>query len=184
MANFLGLLDMLDGGGKGQAGAQFEGGLFSGLLNQLGIKPLGQGGQAQQVAAPAAASASSAPMRAGPAIAPAPPVTTPVPVQTPGLSYGLGQPEIPAGMGQTPLAFGQPNMGGQAAFPSIMDLRAAEKQAKQDEAAAWLEFAMSHPTAVPAAKGGPAVDELAATSKQAVTPQRKRSVHPMAWMGF
>lgn len=38
---YRGLLDMLDGGGMGQAGQKFEGGLFSGLLNALGIRPMG-----------------------------------------------------------------------------------------------------------------------------------------------
>lgn len=38
---YRGLLDMLDGGGMGQSGQKFEGGLFSGLLNALGIRPIG-----------------------------------------------------------------------------------------------------------------------------------------------
>lgn len=38
---FLGLLDMIDGGGMGQSGSKFEGGPLSGLLNALGIRPHG-----------------------------------------------------------------------------------------------------------------------------------------------
>jgi hypothetical protein len=38
---FLGLMDMIDGGGMGRAGAEFEGGPLSGLLNALGIRPQG-----------------------------------------------------------------------------------------------------------------------------------------------
>jgi len=38
---YTGLLDMINGGGPGQAGATFEGGLLSGLLNALGIRPHG-----------------------------------------------------------------------------------------------------------------------------------------------
>lgn len=38
---FLSFLDMIDGGGAGQAGDQFEGGPLSGLLNMLGIRPRG-----------------------------------------------------------------------------------------------------------------------------------------------
>lgn len=38
---FLGLMDMIDGGGMGRAGSEFEGGPFSGLLNALGIRPRG-----------------------------------------------------------------------------------------------------------------------------------------------
>jgi hypothetical protein len=38
---YQGLLDMLNGGGAGQAGQTFEGGGLSGLLNSLGIRPMG-----------------------------------------------------------------------------------------------------------------------------------------------
>jgi hypothetical protein len=38
---FLGLLDMLDGGGAGRSGETFEGGPLSGFLNALGIRPQG-----------------------------------------------------------------------------------------------------------------------------------------------
>ena len=38
---FLGLLDMLDGGGAGRSGKTFEGGPLSGFLNALGIRPQG-----------------------------------------------------------------------------------------------------------------------------------------------
>jgi hypothetical protein len=38
---YQGLLDMLNGGGAGRAGSTFEGGGLSGLLNSLGIRPMG-----------------------------------------------------------------------------------------------------------------------------------------------
>ena len=38
---FLGLMDMIDGGGMGRSGSEFEGGPFSGFLNALGIRPQG-----------------------------------------------------------------------------------------------------------------------------------------------
>ncbi len=38
---YQGLLDMLNGGGAGRAGQTFEGGGLSGLLNSLGIRPMG-----------------------------------------------------------------------------------------------------------------------------------------------
>lgn len=38
---FLGLLDMIDGGGMGRSGQTFEGGPLSGMLNTLGIRPAG-----------------------------------------------------------------------------------------------------------------------------------------------
>lgn len=41
MAQYLGLIDMLNGGGAGRAGSTFEGGPLSGLLNSLGIRPMG-----------------------------------------------------------------------------------------------------------------------------------------------
>ena len=40
-ARYQGLLDMINGGGAGQAGQSFEGGGLSGLLNMLGIRPMG-----------------------------------------------------------------------------------------------------------------------------------------------
>lgn len=189
MANFLGLIDMLDGGGKGQSGDTFEGGMFSGLLNSLGIRPMGYAGrqgeaQPQQAAAAPTAQATSS--RAAPVIAPPPPPPAPVDVTTPGLSYGLGQAAIPAGMGrqipQIPLAFGDP---AQPAFPSSAELRAAQKAAKDAEAAAWLEFAMANPTTPAQLPGRTGTDELSAAWQKAMIPQpKKRSAHPMAWAGF
>jgi hypothetical protein len=41
MADYTGLLDIFNGGGAGASGQRFEGGFLSGLLNDLGIKPLG-----------------------------------------------------------------------------------------------------------------------------------------------
>ena len=38
---YRGLLDMINGGGAGRAGQTFEGGGLSGLLNSLGIRPMG-----------------------------------------------------------------------------------------------------------------------------------------------
>ena len=40
-AKYLGLLDMLDGGGAGRSGQTFEGGPLSGFLNSLGVRPMG-----------------------------------------------------------------------------------------------------------------------------------------------
>lgn len=38
---FIGLLDLIDGGGAGRSGNQFEGGLLSDILNALGVRPRG-----------------------------------------------------------------------------------------------------------------------------------------------
>lgn len=40
---FTGLKDMFDGGGAGRSGSKFEGGMFSNVLNSIGVKPLGGG---------------------------------------------------------------------------------------------------------------------------------------------
>ena len=40
-ARYQGLLDMINGGGAGQAGETFQGGALSDLLNSLGIRPMG-----------------------------------------------------------------------------------------------------------------------------------------------
>ncbi len=39
--DYTSLRDMFDGGGAGQSGQKFEGGLFSGLMNTLGVRPVG-----------------------------------------------------------------------------------------------------------------------------------------------
>ena len=71
---YLGLLDMLNGGGAGRAGSEFEGGIFSELLNELGIRPFGSGramaASPRPVARPAGLGA--------PPPRPAPPTTPPV----------------------------------------------------------------------------------------------------------
>lgn len=41
MANFLNFADMFDGGGAGAVGDTFQGGPLSGLLNAIGIRPMG-----------------------------------------------------------------------------------------------------------------------------------------------
>lgn len=38
---FLNFRDMFDGGGAGKSGQTFQGGPFSGLLNALGVRPMG-----------------------------------------------------------------------------------------------------------------------------------------------
>ena len=38
---FLGLMDMIDGGGTGRSGQTFEGGPLSAFLNALGVRPAG-----------------------------------------------------------------------------------------------------------------------------------------------
>jgi hypothetical protein len=46
-----GLMDFIDGGGLGKAGAQFEGGALANLLNAIGVSPYGAKRRAGQVKA-------------------------------------------------------------------------------------------------------------------------------------
>jgi hypothetical protein len=57
--------DLVDGGGPGASGPQFQGGLLSGLLNRAGVSPLGQGRRAQMAASPDLAPQGTRPMPAG-----------------------------------------------------------------------------------------------------------------------
>jgi hypothetical protein len=66
---FLGLLDMLDGGGAGRSGETFEGGPLSGFLNALGIRPQGYQERMEQermMPRPMMGGSSSAPMAPAP----------------------------------------------------------------------------------------------------------------------
>jgi hypothetical protein len=63
LMGFKNLRDMFDGGGAGMAGQTFEGGPLSGVLNTLGVKPIGyedRMAQARPQARPAPRSARSA----------------------------------------------------------------------------------------------------------------------------
>lgn len=74
---FTGLLDLIDGGGAGRSGNQFEGGLLSDILNALGVRPHGfrerqeEMGRTQPVMRPAARAPSSSTIPA-PTYQPAP----------------------------------------------------------------------------------------------------------------
>jgi hypothetical protein len=66
---FLGLLDMLDGGGAGRSGKTFEGGPLSGFLNALGIRPQGYQERMERermMPRPMMGGSSSAPMAPAP----------------------------------------------------------------------------------------------------------------------
>lgn len=62
---FLGLMDMIDGGGMGRSGQTFEGGPLSGFLNALGVRPAGYMQRmeaARPMARPVMAQPAAAPM--------------------------------------------------------------------------------------------------------------------------
>ena len=69
---FTGLLDLIDGGGAGRAGNEFEGGLLSDILNALGVRPRGFEERQERMAS-VMPMARPAPMQPAPApVAPAP----------------------------------------------------------------------------------------------------------------
>lgn len=64
LLDFISLRDMIDGGGAGRSGQRFEGGPLSGLLNDLGIRPLGYNDRMDEAAPMGLAAAPPAPAMA------------------------------------------------------------------------------------------------------------------------
>jgi hypothetical protein len=87
---FRGLLDMIDGGGAGRSGDEFEGGLLSEVLNAMGVRPFGYDERQERMARMRPVMATTAPTyQPQPAVAPMPtqPATqdygmTPMPLLT------------------------------------------------------------------------------------------------------
>ncbi len=124
---YLGLLDMLNGGGAGQAGPEFEGGLFSGLLNALGIKPMGS---RMNDAGPPPPSPDN--YRPAAAAGSPPPGMVP-PVQTsPVIAGGMTYDDIMAALGSPVVPQAMPT-----AYPSLPEI-AAMMEAQRKERAARL----------------------------------------------
>jgi hypothetical protein len=115
---YLGLLDMINGGGAGQAGQTFEGGGLSGLLNSLGIRPMGYRDRLAEaqpqpnpmMMAPRVSTMGAPPM--GPGLSPVPDQiqqmmpTTPVPDQIAELLRTLGIDPQQPGVSEALLALG------------------------------------------------------------------------------
>lgn len=79
MANYLGLIDMLDGGGAGRSGDTFEGGPLSNFLNDIGIRPMGYQDRlsaARPMPRPMSGPTAMAPVATTPAQPPADPYAT------------------------------------------------------------------------------------------------------------
>jgi hypothetical protein len=113
------LRDMLDGGGRGRAGQQFEGGLLADIANALGIRPLGYQERlaaSRPVARPTPVSQPSGPTR---------PQARPIGIgmnnpqeimtermlrrpATMGYPLGTAVPTAPQGMFTSPLSLGSP----------------------------------------------------------------------------
>ena len=89
---YLGLLDMIDGGGMGRAGQRFEGGgLLSDIANAL-ARPTGY--MDRMAAVRPQARPMQAPMQAGGALPDMPVIQTPPPQQSPMQMFG-GMPPAP-----------------------------------------------------------------------------------------
>ena len=113
-ARYQGLLDMINGGGAGQAGQSFEGGPLSGLLNMLGIRPRGfrdrEAEQAQQMLQPPRASSMGAP--AGPGLSPVPDqIQQMMPPEN--FAYVAGRPDMAGPAAPRPNTLGGLSMPGQ-----------------------------------------------------------------------
>jgi hypothetical protein len=88
--NFTGLLDMIDGGGAGRAGQQFEGSRISEILNAIGIKPYGAADRTRPQARPDDFRHQfTPPIQTAP-----PPPPPPLPQQSPMQMFG-GMPPAP-----------------------------------------------------------------------------------------
>jgi hypothetical protein len=113
---FLGLLDMIDGGGAGQSGSKFEGGPLSGLLNALGIKPKG----ANEMAQPVAPVQPQAPM----------PMPSPAPAMAPPAMPDVSTQPLPPSMQELLAALSSAPRGPYApaqapqAYPSLQEITA------------------------------------------------------------
>lgn len=129
---YLGLLDMLDGGGAGRAGQTFQGGPLSGLLNALGIRPMGYRDRL-------AAAAPMAPAGLGAAPRPAPPPTSPV-TTTP-LIGSLTPDDILAAIsrGTPPPPYRQPTMPPPQRMPTLQEIMEADRFRRERDAAMSFE---------------------------------------------
>lgn len=84
--------DMLDGGGAGMSGPEFEGGALSPLLNQLGIKPMGYNARMQQPAQPVMATQGAPRPPMG---VPAPSPVSVTPLNASGMPVDPATPQMP-----------------------------------------------------------------------------------------
>lgn len=62
---YTGLSDMVNGGGAGASGDTFKGGPYSGLLNAVGVRPMGYAARQESVATGRPRQRSAMPMQGG-----------------------------------------------------------------------------------------------------------------------
>lgn len=133
------LLDMLDGGGMGQSGQKFEGGLFSGLMNAMGIRPMGYQDRL------AAARPQPRPQGMVP-----PPQAQPAPIQTSPLIGNLSPEDILAAINSGRLPAGPPlrpaaPTPAPTALPSFADLLEMDRRRRGGQSVYDFEMARAHP---------------------------------------
>ena len=114
---YQGLLDMLNGGGAGRAGQTFEGGGLSGLLNSLGIRPMGYRDRLAE------AQPAPNPMMMAPRVS-----TMGAPPATGNYAYVAGRPDMAGPAAAMPNTLGgismpgQPNLTEEQIIQLLMDL--------------------------------------------------------------
>lgn len=62
---YTGLGDMINGGGAGRSGSTFEGGPMSGLLNSIGVRPMGYAARQQEAMSAGPRQRPQMPMQGG-----------------------------------------------------------------------------------------------------------------------
>lgn len=136
---YRGLLDMLDGGGAGRSGQTFEGGLFSGLLNALGIRPMGYAARLED--------ARPQPRPQG--LVPPPPQPAP-PIQTQPLIGSLSPDDILAAINSGRLPAGPPTRPAAptpapTALPTFADLLEMDRRRRGGQAVMGFEIGRAFP---------------------------------------
>lgn len=131
---FTGLLDMLDGGGAGRAGDKFEGGPLSGLLNMIGIKPMGYFDRQATMSSSGGGIPRPAPMGGTPGAA-VPPVSTQP------MIGNLTPQDIMAAIerGTPPAPYRQPPMPQPARMPTLQEMMELERFRRELGAAQAFE---------------------------------------------
>ena len=97
-ARYQGLLDMINGGGAGQAGETFQGGALSDLLNSLGIRPMGYRDRQAEQAPPQMLQPRMSSMAAprGPELSPVPDQIQQMMPSASDYAYVAGRPDMAA----------------------------------------------------------------------------------------
>lgn len=172
LLDFISLRDMFDGGGAGRAGKTFEGGPLSGLLNTLGIRPMGYRDRLEDARpiAPPAARPTAPTTPAG--IAPAAPVTSQP------LIGGLTPADILEAIQRgAPAPYAQP--APPQRMPSLYELMLRDQMISGQNAVAGLGMGMAFPVQ-PAQPAMPTLQEL----MEADELRRRRQAGIDLQMGF